>query len=341
MIRNAQIILVSFLMFGCSPSYYTKISKPDSSNMIADDQPQYDNVNYWAAHPDKWDPSDSISLAVKDRTRDTSIDIFFLHPTTLTSKFHGNFNGQFSDDTLNAKTDYSSILYQASVFNSQANIFAPRYRQAHIQMYYYPDTTRALESFELAYQDVKKAFLHYVRLNRNKPFIIAGHSQGTQHAKRLISECIDGKALQDKLVMAYLIGMPVVDGSFKKINPCKDSTQTGCYVSWRTFRENFEGPEYLKKEKPVTVTNPLNWRTDSALADRSLHKGAVLMNYNKKIPAPSYAMVHRNILWVSRPKFPGSALYTSKNYHVGDYNLFYFNIREDVIRRIKFYKEQH
>ena len=208
-------------------------------------------------------------------------------------------------------------------------------------MYFYNDTPRAIQAFDLAYADIKKAFAYYLSLNRNKPYIIAAHSQGTQHAKRLINEMIDGTPLQDKLVMAYLIGMPITDGTFKNIKPCADSTQTGCYVSWRTYRENYEGPAYISNEKKVTVTNPLNWKTDTTLADKSLHKGALLMSYNKKIPAPSNARVHGNILWVSRPRFPGSALYTTKNYHVGDYNLFYFNIREDVKRRIDLYKQQH
>ena len=339
--QSTLFILLIILMFGCSPSYYAKIQKLPLDLSIKDDEPHYEKLEYWAAHPNKWDPSDSISLAIEDKNRDTTVDVFFLHPTTLTGKFKGNFNGQFSDDTLNAKTDYSSILYQASVFNNQANIFAPRYRQANIHMYFYNDTPRAIQAFDLAYADIKKAFAYYLSLNRNKPYIIAAHSQGTQHAKRLINEMIDGTPLQDKLVMAYLIGMPITDGTFKNIKPCADSTQTGCYVSWRTYRENYEGPAYISNEKKVTVTNPLNWKTDTTLADKSLHKGALLMSYNKKIPAPSNARVHGNILWVSRPRFPGSALYTTKNYHVGDYNLFYFNIREDVKRRIDLYKQQH
>lgn len=331
-------ILLFLFIYACSPNYYTKINTGAAGGKVLDDQPHYDNLDYWAAHPDKWDPSDSISLAVENKTRDTSVDIFFLHPTTFTGKFNGVFNGKFSDDTLNAKTDYSSILYQASAFNSQQNIFAPRYRQGHIQMYYNEDTALIRKTFDTAYADVKKAFEYYLSLGRNKPFIIAAHSQGTQHAARLIKELVDETPLKEKLVAAYLVGMPIKDGTFKNIFPCKDSTQTECYLTWRTFRENFEGPEYIKKEKTVTVTNPLSWTTDTTLAEKSLHKGALLMNYNKRVPAPSNARVNGNVLWISRPRFPGSALYTSKNYHVGDYNLFYFNIREDVIRRVRYYQ---
>ena len=41
-----------------------------------------------------------------------------------------------NDQSLNAKTDYSTILYQASAFN-EYRVFAPRYRQAHLRSYYY------------------------------------------------------------------------------------------------------------------------------------------------------------------------------------------------------------
>lgn len=339
MLRITTYILYLFLLLGCSPAYYAKIQQ--TNHLITDVEPHYDQLTYWAAHPDKWDPSDSISAVIADKTRDTSVDVFFLHPTSLTSKFVGDFNASLLNDTLNAKTDYSSILYQASVFNSQQNIYAPRYRQAHIYMYTYPDTVRAMEAFELAYSDVRKAFQYYLNLHRNKPIIIAAHSQGTQHAKKLIQEFIDTTEVRNKLVAAYLIGMPIVDGSFKTIPPCSDSTQTGCYVSWRTVREQYDGPDYVKKEKHVTVTNPLSWKTDTAVASKKLHKGAILMSYNKLIPAPNNAQVHGNLLWISRPRFPGSALYTTKNYHVGDYNLFYMNIREDVQRRIHYYKNNN
>lgn len=339
--QYTHLIFVILLIYSCSPGYYTKINNSGANNSIIDGIPNYGRLDYWAAHPDKWDPADSISQAVTDKQRDTGVDVFFLHPTTFTSAFKGVLNGELTNDTLNAKTDYSSILYQASVFNSQQNIFAPRYRQAHIMMYFYEDSLRAKQAFDTAYADVKKAFEYYLSLKRNKPFVIAAHSQGTQHAKRLITEMIDQTELREKMIAAYLIGMPIAEGSFKTILSCKDSTQTGCYVSWRTYRENYIGPDYIKKEGRVTVTNPLNWTTDTTIADRSMHKGALLMNYHKKIPAPNNARVSGNVLWISKPRFPGSAFYVSKNYHVGDYNLFYFNIREDVIRRIQYYKQQH
>jgi len=41
------------------------------------------------------------------------------------------------------------------------------------------------------------------------------------------------------------------------------------------------------------------------------------------------------MLWISRPRFPWSFLYMKKNYHVGDFNLFYVNVRENVKLRVE------
>jgi hypothetical protein len=51
------------------------------------------------------------------------------------------------------------------------------------------------------------------------------------------------------------------------------------------------------------------------------------------------AQVHENILWVSKPKFFGNFLIKSDNYHIGDINLFYNNIRQNVKTRIAVFEK--
>jgi hypothetical protein len=44
---------------------------------------------------------------------------------------------------------------------------------------------------------VKTAFLYYLQhYNNGRPIIIASHSQGATHGKRLLKEFFDGKELQ-------------------------------------------------------------------------------------------------------------------------------------------------
>ena len=133
--------------------------------------------------------SDSVTKTLrKDYQQDQTVDVFFLHPTTLTDQEDDRWNADFQDAKLNAKTDYSSILYQASTFN-EYRVFAPRYRQAHIRSYFTTDTTRARQAFDTAYEDIRQAFTYYLKnYNQGRPIVIASHSQGSTHAIRLLKE---------------------------------------------------------------------------------------------------------------------------------------------------------
>src|SRR5258705_9886623 len=68
--------------------------------------PDYGDLQYWAAHPYKWDPSDSVPLPLQYEPRDSSADVFFIHPTTYTKRIK-NSNALIDDDYINAKTDYT------------------------------------------------------------------------------------------------------------------------------------------------------------------------------------------------------------------------------------------
>jgi len=299
--------------------------------------PDYSDLSYWAAHPWKWDPSDSISASLLDKyEKDSTVDVFFLHPTTFTNFSDESWNAKIDDSAINIKTDYSTILYQASVFNEKCRIFAPRYRQAHIRSYFSVDTINAKAAFELAYNDIKTAFQYYLaHWNNGRPIIIASHSQGTTHALRLLKEFFDGTNLQNKLVCAYIIGMPIPENYLTKIPSCKDSNATGCFVGWRTFKNGFTEPKYVAKESfKCIVINPLTWTTDEMNAPRKLNTGGILKNFNKIVPGVVNAKIHNNVLWTCKPKFFGNIFLKSKNYHIGDINLFYNNIRTNVNRRI-------
>jgi hypothetical protein len=320
---------------GCSRKNYT--SKTVNKFRSTSGKPDYNDISYWAAHPWKWDPSDSVPRDLQSiYVQDSIVDVFFIHPTTLTSNKDTNKNALIDDEQINTKTDYSSILYQASVFNEQGRVFAPRYRQAHFGNYFTHDTLRAKRSFDLAYEDVKNAFETYLaNYNNGRPIVIAAHSQGTTHAARLLKEYFEGKPLQNKLVCAYIVGMPVPEDYFTTLRPCKDSLDTGCFMAWRTFKRGSPGSSFVQKENfRSIVTNPLTWTLDTLYAPDSLNTGGILRNFNKLNPAVVDAQVHENILWVSKPKFFGNFLIKSDNYHIGDINLFYNNIRQNLKTRI-------
>jgi hypothetical protein len=302
----------------------------------------YTNIENWAAHKDKLDLADRIPKALPQTNKDGNVaNVFFIHPTTYTESnaYKLNWNASIRDSALNKKTDETSILFQASCFNNNCNVYAPRYRQAHIQAFF-SGAVEAKASLDTAYNDIKNAFEVFLKLNNGMPIIIASHSQGTVHAGKLIKEFFENKPLMQNLVAAYLIGMPVKKDYFDQCKPCLSAQQNNCFVTWRTLLTgNLEG--YMKWEKPnsIYVTNPLTWKTDTALVTRKNNKGAVLLKFNKVFKNVNGAQIHNNVLWISKPKFPLSFLVKNKmtNYHVADINLFYVNIRENIKNRLQNY----
>ena len=82
--------LFSFLLFliisqiSCSDKY--QAFKSQYQFKSPNGKPDYSDLNYWAAHPWKWDPSDSVPLPLRNEYKDSLADVFFLHPTTYTSE---------------------------------------------------------------------------------------------------------------------------------------------------------------------------------------------------------------------------------------------------------------
>ena len=335
------VYTIMLVNFSCSPK--NKIIAENYRFNGKDQLTDYSNLLYWAAHPWKWDPSDSIPRPFRNNiVKDTSVDAFFIHPTTMLDNTDERWNATIDDSTLNIKTDYTTILYQASVLNASCRVFSPRYRQAHLRSFYTDNKPAAAKAFEIAYSDIKKAFEYYLaNLNNGRPIIIASHSQGTIHAARLLKEFFEDKSLQKQLVCAYLIGMPIPETYFNKITTCRDSTSTGCFVSWRTFKTGYVDTGYISREQfNSIVTNPLSWTNDSNYVTNKFNTGGVLNNFNKIKKGLVDAKVHANVLWTCKPKFFGNIFFTQKNYHIGDINLFYSNIRQNVSTRIKYFFKQ-
>ena len=339
MLKKLPVLLIaSFILSSCSDKYFPFKSQ---YNFISEDgKPNYANLDYWAAHPWKKDLSDSVPEPLRLELVDSSADVFFLHPTMYTMKLKGkDLNAAIDDSYLNAKTDHSTILYQASVFNQSCRVFAPRFREAHISQFFTGDTIEASKAFDLAYEDVRTAFEYYLKnYNHGRPIIIAAHSQGSKHALRLLKDYFENKPLHNQLVVAYILGWQIPKDQFKSITMCTDSVQTGCICGWRTLREGYL-PQLIKREKGNSfVTNPLLWTIDEQPASKELNQGSVLFDFNKIYKGVSSARIKDNILWISKPKFPHGSLYLSKNYHAGDLNLFYMNVRKNIKTRIQHYR---
>lgn len=299
--------------------------------------PDYSNPDHWASLPSKKDPADLVPVSTLQNNQETAqVDVFFLHPTTFTKG--DEWNAAIDNQELNDKTDDSTIKLQASVFNGSARIYAPRYRQANLKVFYKEEgKLPSKKALELAYSDVKNAFQYYLdHFNNNRPIIIASHSQGTLHATKLVQDFFDNPEWKDRLVAAYLVGYVVRPNDFNHIEPCKTATENNCYVSWNTKGWNFKATPFFKG---ATATNPLNWTLDGTYASREENKGGVLTDFDEIKQGINDAQSKNGdgVIWIHKPKIPFAFLYFSKNYHVGDYNLFWMNVRENVAERTHAY----
>lgn len=336
--RNLFFLGVVCMAFGCGKSNYNTY-QPVYASINWEEQPDYSQLKNWAAHPLKKDPSDSVPASILKKYQPKQLaDVFFVHPTTyLDPTMPNGWSASLKDIEVNIKTDYSTILSQASIFNEVGVVYAPRYRQAHISSYYPKnsgDTLKALAAFELAYQDVKSAFDFYMaHYNHGKPIIIAAHSQGSTHAKRLLKDYFDGKDLSKQLVSAYIVGMAIDPMEFTSLKSCTKPTETGCICAWRTYKEGYLPPYVATEKFNSIVTNPLTWDSNQMTAYRKANQGAVLYNFKRVLPKVAGANIHKGILWTPKPKFFGNFLYNTSNYHVADYNLYYMDVRKNAMDR--------
>lgn len=333
--RYCQLLLLLLPLAACGP---TRPKVPFDISKIPP-APDYSKLENWAAHPDKTDPSDQTPCPdIKNEQGNAAVDVFFLYPTTYTgsSRDQRDWNAAVEDEKTNQKTDEGTILFQASIFNGAGRVFAPRYRQAHLTVFYGKDKMSAEKALDLAYADTKAAFEFYLKnWNQGRPFIIASHSQGARHALFLLRDMVEGTPLQNQLVTAYLVGWPAQENFFKQLKPCQTPDETGCYCSWRTWNRDFALKKNFQRDG-VVCTNPLAWTTiEGQYAPKTQNLGGVVRPFCAIRPQIVDAEVYNGILLASKPKFPGSFFFRRKNYHIGDLNLYYMNVRENARLRVE------
>ncbi len=290
----------------------------------------------WAALPTMQDNADWTPEGLINKQDSALVDVFFLHPTSAFTGFKGN--ADINDNLVNKQTDKYSIKYQASVYNESCKVYAPRYRQAVLNNFFTKNTERAQEAFNVAYADIKAAFEYYLKhYNNGRPIIIAGHSQGSKHAQRLLQEFFDGKPLHKQLVEAYIVGFPTKATQFQFLKVSEKADTFGGYVSYSTFGQDSKIATIALDYNSAVSVNPLSWSTDKLFVTGKEHKGVLQPKTGKIIHTYFGAKNGIGILEIQKPQEGNFVPMVMKNYHTHDYSLFYMNIRENVALRIKKY----
>ena len=324
-----KVYVLLWFVTGCKISYNTY----DFDKSPEIEKPNYSDKDSWAVLPGNI--PDEISIFNINENKKEA-DVFYIYPTLIDSKNQREWNSDIWDEDIRNDVINRPVKYQASAWLDAGNLYVPYYRQAHIRVFNDKFRVDGDKALNLAYNDIKEAFSYYLEnFNNDKPFIIASHSQGTVHAKRLISEFIDGKELQKKLIAAYLVGIKVFEDEFKNIKPMNSPDETGGFVTWNTFKFN----KYPRKDnyenwfKGGVTSNPITW-DDSKETKKDLHKG--LLYRDLKIFSQNIDIkLIDGIVWSTVPNVPGKILLkTVRSYHFADINLFWVDIRENAKLRV-------
>jgi DUF3089 family protein len=174
-----------------------------------------------------------------------AIDCFYVYPTISTD--------QTPNSDMNADpAELNVIKQQFARFASKCKPYAPLYRQVTLvglRRMLAPGATVTLDQ-GLQYDDVKDAWNYYLKNdNKGRGVVLVAHSQGSFILNRLIHDEIDGKPIQSKLVSAILLGTTLavpkgkdVGGSFQHVPLCHAATQTGCVITFASFRSTVPPP---------------------------------------------------------------------------------------------------
>jgi len=223
---------------------------------VAQTKNDYSKSDTWLCRPGNHDACDidlttTVISANGKLTKETwaadpkaPIDCFYVYPTVS--------NDQSGNSDMVANTEELNVIKaQAARFGSQCRVFAPLYRQVTLGALRAILAGRVMPvDRNLAYNDVLDAWNYYLQNdNKGRGVVLIGHSQGSMVLTQLIKNEIDGKPVQGRIISALLLGtnLPVpkgkdVGGAFQNLPLCRSNKQTGCVVTYASFRSNVPPP---------------------------------------------------------------------------------------------------
>ena len=296
------------------------------------------------ANPDNW---------LKAETEgQQDVDLFYIYPSNYTP---AEGEPSIADIENAGMRQGAKSIYerQATAFATSCNIYAPYYRQVDGTFCLQLTTEQEWSLIRYqATQDLTRALGYYFEhWNHGKPFILAGHSQGSENLLAILQDYFHKddahRALLKRMVAAYPIGFSVTD-EYLQNNPdipfATRANDTGCIISWNT-----EGPANKGKHNAVVKPhahsiNPIYWVTDDTYVPASENLGS-LTSLEEGLVEPGIADaqldLERGVVVVSAEAAKPFAipavmqdLFGPESYHGQDYGFFYGDIRRNAEMRI-------
>lgn len=160
----------------------------------------------------------------------------------------------------------AEFAYMDRVFGDSLNFFAPYYHQYTLAAIDMPS-----EQIETVYESVRAdvfgAFEYYItRLNPDRPFILAGFSQGAMLVRDLLKHMTDDQ--YSRLAGAYMLGYALSEEDLRHphIDPADDADGWGEVVSFNSVMSVDAAWDFVSGDAASCI-NPLNWTTDSTPAE--------------------------------------------------------------------------
>ena len=290
-----------------------------------------------------------------DASETPSFAVFFVPPTSYTKGALGEWNAPLDD----AETDRLARVFLrglASPFNRADEIWAPKYRQAAVGAFL-TEKDEASRAIDAAYADIAQAFAYFVEsVDADKPIVLAGHSQGSVHILRLLRDEIADTPLQDRIAAVYAPGWPIsVEHDLPSLPypACATGEQASCIVSFISFTDDGDPGQLLQRysalpgldgkprgrDDSVLCVNPATGMTGgSAPASENLGtlKPDANMSSAELVPGAVPARCDEaGILRIGDAPDLGPGVLPGGNYHVYDIPLFWKNLQEDVLNRVR------
>ena len=260
-----------------------------------------------------------------------------------------------------AKDEY---LLHATAFADSTNVFMPFYRQVGLR--YAGEVWKRDGIFDASlegtpYTDIVAALDYYfAHYNGGRPFIIAGHSQGSAIVKMVLKKYFaEHPDYYKRMIAAYPIGYAFTKAEFEAYPHMKFATgecDTGVIVTWNT-----EGPKNREVNADTCVLqpgsmsiNPLNWKLDGTYAPASMNLGSLYLDEKtgevkvgdvgadaQVFPDRGVVVTHAKGEQMSEDKAAvAHAFFGPDGRHGEDYALFYCNIKANVAKRVAAYLQQ-
>ena len=247
---------------------------------------------------------------------------------------------------------------KSSVFEESTNLFIPLYRQSSMKYaaeIYQKSGTIEPALIGMPYDDITAALDYYFEnFNSGRPFIIAGHSQGSAILRIVLKGYFkEHPEYYKRMVAAYAIGYSITKDDLDA-NPhmkyATGETDTGVIISWHA-----EGPKNVEANVPIPsvailkngiAINPLNWKLDETYAPASMNLGSLVMDEKTgateicNIDSDAQVCIARGTVVTNAKAVPNEMtdLAGPQSYHQDDYSIFYNNIKDNVAKRIAAYK---